>query len=175
MIQLCLQVEENHYCFLIKRIKGGKYILVDDDSVTGKTIKNVKEKLPKDVTIEDVYLLANTNTPKIFDVVDLRDFMIGCFNSGLTVKLPNNKCIRVPYVMPYVNLTTRASIPPSREKDFSISIWKLNYDFYKKFNENLKLKEMDSNFIVLMNYIGFSKEDKITDICLWHINKLLNN
>lgn len=156
----------------VKNIKSGSYILVDDDSVTGRTLNSIKEKIPNGVFIKDTYLLANSINEKVFDVVDLRDFIIGVKNSGLVVKLPNGVYTRAPYVMPYVNLTTRASIPPSKERDFSISIWKMNKEFYKKYNENYKLKEMDSNFITLMQYIGFDLEDKIIDICDWHINKL---
>jgi len=159
----------------VNKIKKGKYILVDDDSVTGRTLNSVKEKLPKDVEIIETYLLANSINKKVFDVVDLRDFIVGAKNSGLVVKLPNGICTRAPYVMPYVNLTTRASIPPSKEREFSIAIWNINKEFYKKLNKNFKLKDTDSNFITLMKYIGFKEDDLMIDICDFHINKLSND
>lgn len=159
----------------VKKIKSGSYVLVDDDSVTGRTLNSIKEKLPTDVVINETYLLANSINEKVFDVVDLRDFIIGTTNSGLVVKLPNGLYTRAPYVMPYVNLITRASIPPSRERDFSIAVWQMNKEFYQKYNKNFKLKNADSNFITLMNYIGFNSEDTIVDICEWHINKLSND
>lgn len=159
----------------VKKIKSGSYILVDDDSVTGRTLNSIKQRLPKDVVISGTYLLANSINEKVFDVVDLRDFIIGIKNSGLVVKLPNGTYTRAPYVMPYVNLTTRASIPPSKEREFSISIWQMNKEFYQKYNKNFKLKNTDPNFITLMNYIGFSNEDTMVDICQWHINKLSND
>ena len=159
----------------VKKIKNGSYVLVDDDSVTGRTLNSIKEKLPTDVVISETYLLANSINEKVFDVVDLRDFIIGTTNSGLVVKLPNGIYTRAPYVMPYVNLTTRASIPPSRERDFSIAVWQMNKEFYQKYDKNFKLKNADSNFITLMNYIGFNREDTIVDICEWHINKLSND
>lgn len=159
----------------VKKIKNGSYVLVDDDSVTGRTLNSIKEKLPTDVVISGTYLLANSINEKVFDVVDLRDFIIGTTNSGLVVKLPNGIYTRAPYVMPYVNLTTRASIPPSRERDFSIAVWQMNKEFYQKYDKNFKLKNADSNFITLMNYIGFNSEDTIVDICEWHINKLSND
>lgn len=159
----------------VKKIKNGSYVLVDDDSVTGRTLNSIKEKLPTDVVISETYLLANSINEKVFDVVDLRDFIIGTTNSGLVVKLPNGIYTRAPYVMPYVNLTTRASIPPSRERDFSIAVWQMNKEFYQKYDKNFKLKNADSNFITLMNYIGFNSEDTIVDICEWHINKLSND
>lgn len=159
----------------VKKIKHGSYILVDDDSVTGRTLNSIKEKLPTDVVISETYLLANSINEKVFDVVDLRDFIIGTTNSGLVVKLPNGIYTRAPYVMPYVNLTTRASIPPSKERDFSISVWQMNKEFYQKYDKNFKLKNADSNFITLMNYVGFNNEDTMVDICQWHINKLSND
>ncbi len=159
----------------VRKIKSGSYILVDDDSVTGRTLNSIREKLPTDVLIKETYLLANSINEKVFDVVDLRDFIVGTKNSGLVVKLPNGMYTRAPYVMPYVNLTTRASIPPSKERDFSIAIWKINKEFYQQYDVNLKLKDADSNFITLMNYVGFSNEDKMVDICEWHISKLSND
>lgn len=166
----CETIEEQ-----VKKIKSGKYILVDDDSVTGRTLNSIKEKLSKNVQIEEIYLLANSISEKVFDVVDLRDFIIGAKNSGLVVKLPNGIITRVPYVMPYVNLTTRASIPPSKEREFSILIWKINKQFYEKLDKNYKLKDTDSNFITLMKYVGFKDDDLIIDICNWHIDKLYND
>ena len=157
-----------------KKIKTGEYILVDDDSVTGKTIKTVKEKLPKDIVIKENYILANNIHENIFDVVDLRDFIIGTNNSGLVVQLPNGTVTRAPYVMPYVNLTTRASIPPKKEREFSIAIWQMNKEFYEEYNKDFQLKEADPNFIKLMKYVGFKDNDKIIDICNWHIIKLSN-
>lgn len=159
----------------LKNIKSGIYTLVDDDSVSGRTLNFVKERLPNDVIVNETYLLTNSNKEKTFDVVDLRDFMVGVKNSGLVVKLPNGIYTRVPYVMPYVNLTTRASIPPSKEREFSIRIWQMNREFYQKYNKDFKLKDADSNFKNLMKYIGFSDEDRIIDICTWHIEKLSVN
>jgi GNAT superfamily N-acetyltransferase/nicotinic acid mononucleotide adenylyltransferase len=159
----------------VSKIKAGDYILVDDDSVTGRTLNTIKEKLPSYVNVAGTYLLANSITDKVFDVVDLRDFIIGVNNGGLVVKLPNGEICRAPYVMPYVNLVTRASIPPSKEKDFSIAIWKLNKDFYEKYNKNFKLKQADHNFRKLMKYVGFKDNDKLVDICKWHINKLYSD
>jgi len=156
----------------VSKIDKGHYILVDDDSVTGRTLKSVREKLPLDVIIDDTYILANKMNDEVFDVVDLRDFVIGASNSGLVVQLPNKEILRVPYVMPYVNLTTRASIEPSKEREFTIKIWEMNKEFYTQLNSNLKLKDADESFRRLMNYIGFDDETKIIDICEWHICKL---
>ena len=159
----------------VKKIKKGSYVLVDDDSVTGRTLESIKAQLPNGVNIKETYLLANSINEKVFDVVDLRDFIVGAANSGLVVRLPNDIYTRAPYVLPYVNLTTRASIPPSKEREFSISVWQMNKEFYEKFNKNFKLKDADSNFISLMKYIGFDEETLLVDICDWHIKKISND
>ena len=155
-------------------IPKGKYVLVDDDSVSGMTLNYIRNNLFQDIKIEDVYLLANSMNENIFDVVDLRDFIIGANGGGLVVELPNGVITRAPYVLPYVNLTTRASVPPNFVREFSISIWKYNKDFYKNCDSIIKLKDLDKNFVVLMEYIGFNKEDKVVDICQWHIEQLSN-
>ncbi len=157
----------------INKIPAGTYVLIDDDSATGKTIRDITDKLPTNIKIETIYLLASSIKEKIFDIVDLRDFIIGVLNGGLIVKLPNGEEARAPYMLPYVSLKTRASILPSNEMEMSISLWNLNKEFYKKINKDLTLDYADDGFKKLMNYIGFDKESKLVDICDWHINKLL--
>ncbi len=156
----------------LSKIKKGNYTLVDDDSVSGNTLKNVLELLDKEVIVEDVYLLANTMNEDIFDIVDLRDFLIGVKDSGLVVELPNGVITRAPYVLPYVNLGTRASIPTGLEREFSIKVWEYNKEFYEKYDSNICLGDLDNSFIILMEYVGFKKNDSIIDICKWHIKNL---
>ena len=116
----------------IERIKDGNYILVDDDSATGKTIREVMSNLPERINIEQIYLLASMLNEKIFDIVDLRDFIIGVQNGGLVVRLPNREVARSPYMLPYVSLKTRATISATKELKTSIRLWQMNKEFYKK-------------------------------------------
>ncbi len=156
----------------IKKIKDGKYILVDDDSATGKTIREVMSRLPERINIEQIYLLASMLNEKIFDIVDLRDFIIGVQNGGLVVRLPNGEIARSPYVLPYVNLKSRATVPAIKEMEFSIKLWEMNKEFYQKIGENITLEQTDDGFKKLMNYVGFDKNTLLTEICEWHIKKL---
>ena len=156
----------------IEKIKDGNYILVDDDSATGKTIREVMSKLPERINIEKIELLADALKEKIFDIVDLRDFIIGVQNGGLVGKLPNHEIARAPYMLPYVCLKSRASISPSKEMEMSIKLWKMNKKFYQEIGGNISLKETDVGFKKLMNYIGFDDNTSLADICDWHINKL---
>lgn len=156
----------------IQKIKDGNYILVDDDSATGKTIREVMSNLPERINIEQIFLLASMVNEKIFDIVDLRDFIIGAENGGLVVRLPNEEIARSPYMLPYVSLKTRATISASKEMKFSIKLWEMNKEFYQKIDGNITLKQTDKGFKSLMNYIGFNDDALLADICDWHIKKL---
>lgn len=163
----CESIEEQ-----IKEIKDGNYILVDDDSATGKTIREVMSKLPERINIEKIELLADVLKEKIFDIVDLRDFIIGVQNGGLVVRLPNNEVARAPYMLPYVCLKTRASISPSKEMEMSIKLWEMNKKFYQEIGNKITLNQTDDGFKKLMNYVGFDDNTSLVDICNWHINRL---
>lgn len=158
----------------IKKIKNGSYTLVDDDSVSGNTIKSIKKLLPKNIEINNTYFFANQNKDNIFDVVDFRDFIIGSKNGGLMIKLNKNKNIRVPYILPYVSLVSRASIDPKSEIDFSIRILELNYFFYKNLKKNIKISNLTVDTRELMCYINISDSTNILDAIEWHINILKN-
>lgn len=158
----------------IRKIKDGRYTLVDDDSVSGTTIKSVKKLLPKNIEINNTYFFANQNKDNIFDVVDFRDFIIGSKNGGLMIKLNENKNIRAPYILPYVSLVSRASIDPKNEIDFSIKILELNYFFYKNLKKNIKISDLTVDTKELMCYINISDSTNILDAIEWHINILKN-
>lgn len=170
-----IKMIERYNCPLLKQqieqIPAGNYTLVDDDSVSGSTIKSIKALLPETVAISDTYLLSNILKETYFDVVDLRDFIAGAEGSGLAVLLPNNQVAKSPYMLPYVSLSTRASIKPENQYDFSVKLWKLNLNFYKTL-KNIKLKHVESAFKILMNYEGFDDNTNMIDICNWHLQKL---
>ena len=156
----------------IQKIKDGNYILVDDDSATGKTIREVMSNLPERINIEQIFLLASMVNEKIFDIVDFRDFIIGAENGGLVVRLPDEEIARSPYMLPYVSLKTRATISASKEMEISIKLWEMNKEFYKKIGGNITISQTDKGFKKLMNYIGFNDDTLLVDICDWHIKKL---
>lgn len=128
--------------------------------------------LPERINIEQIYLLASMLNEKIFDIVDLRDFIIGVQNGGLVVKLPNGEVARSPYILPYVCLKTRATISASKEMEISIKLWEINKKFYQEIGRNITLAQTDSGFKKLMNYIGFDDNTSLVDICDCHIRKL---
>ncbi len=156
----------------VENIRPSNYVLVDDDSVSGKTINSVLNILPKDVVITDKLMLTSIINERIFDVVDLRDFIVGSLKGGLIVRYGSNSIARVPYVLPYVCLKTRANIDVEKEKNFSIKIWKLNLKLFKKLGKEATLKLADKYFIKLMESIGFNENTPMATICCWHLKRL---
>lgn len=148
-----------------------KYILVDDDSVSGNTIKFVKNNFLNNIEIYDTYFLASQNNCKIFDVVDFRDFIIGSENGGLVVRISNDKYIRAPYINPFVSLFTRANIPVEKEKEISCKIIDINIEFYNNINKNIKLNDLSKDTIYLFTTMGYNRNCYILDI----LNELKNN
>lgn len=144
----------------IKKISPGNYILLDDDTSTGFTVKNIKEKLLKhNIVITDYYFLINQMLKEkeiVYDIIDARDFFLGSYKSGL-VSLFNKKMIRAPYVFPYVNLTTRANVLPEKQRLVSKRI----------LIENLKYNQDLSSFV---SFLNFKENKEFIDWLLTYIN-----
>ena len=154
----------------INKIKSGTYTLVDDDTVSGNTLKTITELLSKNIIIDNYYFLAQEN--EIFDVVDFRDFILGAENGGLMIRT-KDKIFKVPYLYPYVNLTSRANIPTDKQLDFSLEVLKLNLSFYKSIKNTIKIKDLSKDFQELAEYIGFKNTDNIIDFINWQIEIIL--
>lgn len=155
-------------CEQIKDILPGKYVLVDDDSITGKTLKAVSDMMPPSIEITGNYLLTNFTGKKIFDAIDLRDFIIGASNAGLVVLMPNGKICRVPYVMPFVSLDSRANIPVELQGKFSHEIWKLNASFYETIDPygKIAIQNMNPNTKeILLQFAGFHESNTMREVC----------
>lgn len=165
------------------KIPPGKYQLIDDDIVTGFTVNTVLKLAPPTIEVTkktgllQLYLekkwdTLQTKAEDLVDINDLRDFLVGSKGGGLVVSLPNGTLCRAPYLLPYVSTISRASIPPSMEVTFSLQIWELNMAFHHQIGPKIELKDCEGAFVTLMKYIGFKDDDKLVDICRWHLNKL---
>lgn len=176
----------------IDLIPSGHYILVDDDSVARDTIlslikslksnETLQEKvnhhkygktnsmmrliglLREDIVIDGIELLSQYRD-NVYDTLDLRDFFCGVSNSGLKVLFDNGKILRVPYVSPFVSLSTRARFDESVVRDLSKDIYDLNYNFFKMLGSNIRLKDMAEDFRDLMKMYGRNDSDYMIDIC----------
>lgn len=120
----------------VSMIPKGNYILVDDDSLSGfgRSMAYVKNALNKaGINVMGTYTLVSKlikEDEMMYDIVDVVDFYAGAENGGLMVDTING-IKRVPYIYPFVNLTKRANIPPSKQMKFSkeLASLVLNQDF----------------------------------------------
>lgn len=144
----------------------GEYILVDDDIATGTTMKHAQNLLEGyDIVITKKKSLIEEVNKNLYDVVDLRDFIIGTKNGGLTVSV-GGKTTRVPYMLPYVNLATRARLSPFVLRDISKTFWEINRDLYAGTNLTVKDIQKNQDFTLL----GFEETETIESLCQKHID-----
>lgn len=153
------------------------YTVVDDDIASRYTIDVICDEI-LNCGIKDVISLSKEWYEKkfnkrydisVYDIVDLRDFVIGAPYGGLVVDLPNGKLGRVPYIHPFVNLVSRAKFNKEIVMDVSRCIVTMNKDLYR--DSNVSLNECDELFINYMEYQGFDGTSKLYDvISKWLIN-----
>ncbi len=140
----------------IKKIPSGHYQLIDDDSITGYTIEQVKKELmKKDIHITGLELIVNKISDNIFDIIDAKDFYFDD-EHGLAVSFLEKE-LRFPYIFPFVNLTQRASIEVNEQISFSLEILYLNqkYQKNKKKWRFVELLGYESNEEFMQKYIDF--------------------
>ena len=151
------------------------YYLFDDDIHSGGTMRYAKSILKHKLNIKGVFSFSISSADE-GEILDCRDFILNDNkNSGLVVELPNGKHIRAPYLYPYVDIFQRGSIDSPMQ--FSLEMWKINAGYFKKYQfEHMvepRLKDYP-NWLELFTYIGFKPEDKMFQICQWHIDLLTN-
>lgn len=99
-------------------------IIIDDDVCSGYTLNSVVKEL--NITNYKVYTLLDTQNINMYDVIDIRDFIVGAEYGGLMTEYG-----RLPYIYPFVNLETRATI--KNQKDFSKEILNLNIEIFNQY------------------------------------------
>ena len=168
----------------IAAIPAGKYCLIDDDIATGKTIQDFMRRLPNGVKIEKIISVNELTTgaslktievahdDNISDVGDVRDFLLGSKDGGLVVELPDGEIVRVPYLLPYVQNSSRMSMPSSAERWFSRRVWELNANFFSQIGEDILVSDCSENFQKFAKYLGFNSSTTMLEICRWHLKQL---
>lgn len=148
-------------------IPNGPHVLIEDDSVTGRTIDFVKQYLD----IDEVILLSDYSEFKdgqYLDVVDLRDFILGAKFGGLLVEHTN--MVRLPYVAPFVNLTSRATIHPTHVVEMSRVIWRANFQLFEGTGLTFENLLSDSFTVENMKILHVEPTDLVEDFCLKMMN-----
>ncbi|MBI5516794.1 MAG: NAD(+) synthase [Deltaproteobacteria bacterium] len=151
----------------------GGYTLVDDDTVSGATLRAVSERLPPGRSVVGVVTLCDAADLEAADfgwteLCDARDFLAGSREGGLVVSLPDGALARAPYLLPYVSPTARARVPRSTEVQFSQDLWALNERFYRRVQPALLVRDAHGAFRVLAHYLGFGDDAPLAEVCAWH-------
>lgn len=137
--------------------------LFDDDSISGNTIRMLEEKKGERFSTKSFLINLVRDRffkgKKIIDVVDARDFVLGAKEGGLYVETKNGKRFKVPYIYPFVNLTTRANIPDEKQINFTIDILKLNRAIYT--SNNKSISEISEDLVKLAEYLNIEKNISI--------------
>ncbi len=149
------------------------YCLVDDDSHSGKTIQYVKQLLAEEHLIDEIYVSTQSKDKnEITEISDLRDFIIGSYQGGLVVLLPNDQIARVPYIYPYVLPSQRYHCPPEDNITLSRKVWELNKTFFSGCYQQILIKHCDKPFINLTSYLGFPEDCSLYEFCDFHVQQL---
>lgn len=155
-------------------IPAGDYLIVEDDCVTGGTIASAMSILPNNVNITGKVILSDYSDhagTEYYDVVDLRDFIVGSLHGGLSVITGNGAKARVPYALPYVSLRARAKIPAQVEMEVSRIVWQANVRFFTGLD--ITLGDCDDGLQSLAANLGFTGNVSMADFCQWHVDRLL--
>ena len=155
-------------------IPAGDYLIVEDDCVTGGTIASAISVLPSDVNITGKVILSDYSEhagTEYYDVVDLRDFIVGSLHGGLSVLTGQGTKARVPYALPYVSLRARAKIPAQVEMEVSRIVWQANVRFFTGLD--ITVGDCDDGLQTLAADIGFSTNVSMAEFCQWHVDRLL--
>ena len=111
----------------IRKIPKGSYALYDSDIFTGGTMDYAEEMLD----FHDIKIIERRAFDKFKDgveILDARDFILGHPNGGLTVLDERQEKTRVPYILPYVIPSVRASCHNSKE--MSARVIEANQKFF---------------------------------------------
>lgn len=143
----------------IENKDANEYVFVDDDIVSGFFLSEVKKKF----TITDAVSMADLSVQgEYLDIADTRDFLIGGMNGGLMMDadIP----YRAPYLAPFVDMISRLSMPAPNIREFNISLWEANAEFYR--GTGLTVTDLPEEQSTFLKNMGFSENEYITDICL---------
>lgn len=115
---------------MLELIPAGEHVLFDDDIASGTTLNYIKSQTPQIKWLHHVSLAQAVHPGPIFDIVDARDFLFGSRLGGLGIKWQGSS-YRAPYINPWVDLTSRAKIPPAKQAAFTKAVIQANMRFFE--------------------------------------------
>jgi nicotinic acid mononucleotide adenylyltransferase len=147
----------------VARIAPGRYVLVDDDRVTGSTLEFVLRSLPAGVEVADQRTLM---PPADGEIADSRDFLLGAADGGLVVCLPDGSLGRAPYLLPYVDPGRRCGVPAHDVLALSIDVWRCNVDAFA--GSAIAVRDLPPAAQRLLAAAGHEPEALVEAVCRDH-------
>ena len=178
---LCARPGSRSIAEQVDHLPAGDYLLFDDDTYSGFTLRRVKELvsiLSNKVKIVATETLTQSgggdvsSPSKRMEIVDLRDFLMGSREGGLVITLGDGTLARAPYALPYVSPAMRASIPLSTEYSFSVAVWKANLAFFEALPVQVTVGDLDVSTTPLLIDIGFLSDTPCVEVPKWHLKRL---
>jgi nicotinic acid mononucleotide adenylyltransferase len=164
----------------VQAIPPGDYALLDDDIASGRTMRMVMAVFPPGIKITRILsLLEQTRSvdalrvdqidyEDFYDVVDLRDCLFGARGGGIVIRLPDGQIARVPYMAPYVTLSTRIRLPASQEVWFSLAMWRANERFFASIAPPIRVGDCDPAAQSLLRTLRFAPSTPVIEVVRWH-------
>lgn len=145
----------------------GRYVLVDDDQMTGSTVAHVLASLPASVEVTDVVTLL---APADGEIADSRDFLVGTDDGGLVVRLPDGSVARAPYVLPYVDPHARCGVAPGDVLRFSAEVWRLNVRAFE--GSAITIADLPGPSRRLLVLAGHGMHESVEAVCRRHAERV---
>ncbi|MDX2389246.1 hypothetical protein NJL88_03920 [Streptomyces sp. DK15] len=151
----------------VASIAAKSVVLMDDDIWTGASIGHASGLL-EGAGIEisrTISLMAEIEPGKSrpLDLIDLRDLLVGADDSGLVVQDSGGLITRAPYLPPFVDLTSRASIHPTGIRDLGYRLWSANSVFFSR--TGLRVGDAAAAVRQFLHLRGHRDGDALSEVC----------
>jgi nicotinic acid mononucleotide adenylyltransferase len=155
----------------VAAIAPGRYVLRDDDTFTGGTLRAARSLLGKGVVCDETRLAVHHDEGE--EVADSRDFLLGADEGGLVLALPGDRVGRAPYLLPYVDPSARSGLPPEAARPFSRAVWELNARVFA--GTSLRVRDLPAPARAIFECIGTMgawSDRTLEETCRWHADRL---
>jgi hypothetical protein len=151
---------------VLPQVLPEQVVLVDDDCASGATLASAMQALMGKTEILEARFLVPASLPgqTVFDVVDYRDFLPGSREGGLVVGIGGG-AVRVPYMAPFVDLSTRGRIPPTQCHALSRKLWELAEGFFSALSTPLCVEDMHAGSRNAFLAQGFAPDMELAQLC----------
>lgn len=129
----------------------------------------VRSNISDTVMFETMVSNDSLHLDESVSVISAKDFVVGASNAGFDFTLPNDVTVKAPMLFPYSNLDS-SGLPVENVISMSQRLWMLNYSFYSA--NGLTVGELPEESRDLWIFLGFTPDQMVAEVCLWHADKL---